>query len=353
MIWGEGILIFLHRSSRAATFAVALAISSAEAAQNEAIQNSYPNPYRTIESPLKLPAGRTLGSMSAVGVDSKGNVWIAERCGDNTCEGKAVDPIMQFDANGKFIRAFGGGMMNWPHGMYIDREDNIWMTDARVTDGKGFQIFKFDQMGKVLMTLGRAGVTAPGAATYAFNEPSSVLVAPNGDIFVADGHTILHGSARVMKFDKTGRFVKQWGGHGAGEGRFEDPHCLAMDSEGRLFVGDRGNNRIQIFDQEGNFIAAWSQFGRPSGIVIDRNDILYVTDSESRNTQGYGHNPGWKRGIRIGNAKDGKVIGYIPDAESDPEPKLSSGAEGIAVARDGTIFGAEVGGRTVKKYVKK
>ena len=146
-----------------------------------------------------------------------------------------------------------------------------------------------------------------------------------------------------------GKFIKAWGSTGFNNGEFRDPHALAMDSQGRLFVGDRSNSRIQIFDQEGEHIATWTQFGRPSGLFIDENDILYSADSESNARR----NPGWKRGIRIGSAKDGFVTAFIPDPEPDQDNSATSAAEGIAVDAEGNIYGAEVGPRAVKKYVKK
>jgi DNA-binding beta-propeller fold protein YncE len=161
------------------------------------------------------------------------------------------------------------------------------------------------------------------------------------------------GNARVLKFSKDGTFIKQWGGHGSGPGQFEMPHSLAFDSQGRLFVADRGNNRIQIFDQDGKFLDQWMQFGRPSGIFIDKNDVIYVADSESRDRDGYGHNPGWKRGMRVGSAKDGSVTAFIPDPEPNAENLATSAAEGVAADAAGNIYGAEVGPKGVKKYVKK
>ena len=199
------------------------------------------------------------------------------------------------------------------------------------------------------MTLGKAGVAGDGPDT--FNEPNDVAIAPNGDIFVSDGHTPGRGNARVVKFTKDGKFIKQWGEHGSGPGQFEVPHALAFDSQGRLFVGDRANNRIQIFDQDGKFIAEWKQFSRPSGIYIDKNDIIYVTDSESTDRDGYGHNPGYKRGIRIGSAKDGTVTAFIPDPS--PGAGATSTSEGVAADAAGNVYGAEVGPKDLKKYARK
>jgi len=305
--------------------------------------NSKPNPYRTIENWAKLPDGRSWGSTSAVDIDRDGrSVWVAERCGANSCAGKADDSVLHFDASGKLIKSFGSGMFLFPHGIAIDKDDNVWITDGQSANGKGFTVVKFSPDGKVLMTL-----------DYSFNQPNDVVIARNGDIFVAEGHTPMMGSAQILKFNKDGKFLMKWGKHGSGPAEFEVPHALAFDSRGRLFVGDRANNRIQIFDQDGKFLDQWKQFSRPSGMYIDKNDILYVTDSESTDKQGYGYNPGWKRGIRIGSAKDGVVTAFIPDPlVSTGALPATSAAEGVAVDADGVIYGAEVGSKSLKRYVK-
>lgn len=330
----------------------ALATASALA---EAPPNSQPNPFRTVENWFKLPAGRMWGSTSAVDIDRDGtSIWIAERCGANSCAGKMDPPILKFDQSGTLVKSFGGGMFVFPHGIAVDKDGNIWVTDGQGRDGKGHQVFKFSPDGEVLMTLGKAGVAGDGPDT--FNQPDDVAIAPDGDIFVSDGHTPAMGNARVMKFTKDGKFIKQWGKHGSGPGEFEVPHALAFDSRGRLFVGDRANNRIQIFDQDGNFIDQWKQFSRPSGVYIDNHDVIYVTDSESTDKPGYGYNPGWRRGIRVGSAKDGSVAAFIPDPLSptaDGKLPATSAAEGVAADAAGNVYGAEVGPKTLKKYVRK
>jgi NHL repeat len=310
--------------------------------------NSLPNPYRTISNWGKLPEGRTWGSAAGVAVDRNGNVWVAERCGANSCAGSNLASILEFDASGKLLKSFGAGMFVWPHGITADKEGNIWVTDAQGKDGKGQQVFKFSTEGKVLLTLGKAGIAGDGPDT--FNQPSAVAIALNGDIFVGDGHNE-NSNSRIVKFSKDGKFIKTWGKRGSGQGDIDVPHALAFDSKGRLFVADRGNNRIQIFDQEGNFIAEWKQFSRPSGIFIDRNDLIYVADSESGSIAK--DHAAWKRGIRIGSARDGKVTGFIPDPNTDPNYKDTSAAEGVGGdASGGVIYGAEVGQKDVKKYVK-
>jgi DNA-binding beta-propeller fold protein YncE len=305
-----------------------------------------PNPYKTVENWAKMPEGRTWGATSAVEIDPDGkSIWVAERCGANTCAGSSLPAVFKFDASGKVVTSFAPGLFVFPHGIHVDRDGNVWVTDAQGRDGKGHQVFKFSPEGKLLLTLGKAGVTGDGQDT--FNQPSDVAVAPSGDVFVADGHDA-GSNMRIVKFSKDGKFIKAWGKPGSAPGEFATPHGLAFDSQGRLFVADRGNNRIQIFDQEGKFLAEWKQFSRLSGIYIDKNDVLYGADSESNARR----NPGWKRGIRIGSAKDGKLTAFIPDPEPDPDKSATSGAEGVAADASGVVYGAEVGPRGLKRYVK-
>jgi sugar lactone lactonase YvrE len=312
--------------------------------------NDGANPYKTETGWAQLPDGRKWGSTAGVDIGPDGNVWAYDRCGTNSCADSALDPILEFDLSGKLLKHFGAGVMLFPHGFYVDHDGNVWVTDAQGKEGKGDQVFKFNPDGKVRMTLGKPGVA--GTTEDTFNQPTDVTVARNGDIYVAEGHAPSYGNSRIVVFTKDGKFIKTIGKKGTGDGEFMGPHALAFDSQGRLFVGDRTNNRVQVFDKNGKFLAAWSQFGRPSGIFIDKNDILYSTDSESQSTKadGYGYNPGCQRGIRIGNVKDGKVTAFIPD----PDPKGgSSMSEGVAVDHEGNVYGAEVGPKDLKKYVKK
>jgi streptogramin lyase len=311
--------------------------------------NDAPNPYKTLPSWAQLPDSRKWGSTAGVDVGPNGHIWAYDRCAANSCATSNLDPILEFDASGKVLRHFGAGLFVQPHGIFVDKEGNVWVTDAMGQGSKGHQVFKFSPEGKVLLTLGKAGVAGTGPDT--FNQPTDVVVGAHGDIFVSSGHSPGYGDARIVKFSKDGKFIKQWGSAGSGPGQFVGPHCLAIDSKGRLFVGDRTNNRIQIFTQDGKFLTEWKQFGRPSGIFIDKHDVLYVSDSESQDKEGaYGYNPGVHRGIRIGSAKTGKVTAFIPD----PDPKgATSTAEGVAADDQGNVYGAEVGPRDLKKYVKK
>ena len=337
---------------------VAVAIVGIAHAQTGAPTNALPNPYRSVENWAKMPEGRTWGSTSGVGVDPDGtSIWVAERCGvfaapalmkpggPFACDGSTLAPILKFDSAGTLVKSFGAGMLLFPHGLHVDHDGNVWVTDLLDKDGKGQQVLKFGPDGKLLLTLGKAGFA--GNAPDEFNAPSAVLVAPNGDIFVADGHGG-NTNARIIKFTKDGKFIKTWGKKGTAPGEFDTPHALAMDSRGRLFVGDRNNNRIQIFDQDGNFIDQWTQFSRPSGLYIDKNDVLYVADSESESATK--NHDGWKRGIRIGSARDGSVTAFIPD----PVEKTTgtSAAEGVAADAAGNVYGAEVGPKRLMRYVR-
>jgi sugar lactone lactonase YvrE len=312
--------------------------------------NKQPNPYRSELNFLKLPPGRVMGSTSAVATDSRGHIWVAERCGANSCATSSIDPIMEFDAQGNFIKAFGGGLTVFPHGFTIDAQDNIWLTDARAMPGKGATVMKFSPEGKLLLTLGKPGVQ--GRSPDLFTEPNAVAVARDGTVFVSDGHEADRGVARILKYDANGKFLLQWGQPGKGKADLEVPHALAIDSKGRLYVGDRWNNRVQVYTPMGKLLKSWTQFGRPSGLYIDANDILYSADSESRRPVGYGYNPGWQRGIRIGSVRNGKVTAFIADPEPDPDKYATSGPEGIWVGRDGTIYGAQVKERTVARHMR-
>lgn len=304
------------------------------------------NPYQVSDAVWgELPEGRSYGSISGLHPGPDGTLWVADRCGRNSCLDSDLDPILHFDASGKLLNSFGAGMLVWPHGMDVDADGNVWVTDAQTRNGRGNQVLKFSPHGELLMSLGLEG-RVDGDRQDSFTGPTDVLVTPTGDIFVLDGHGPL-GNNRVVQFAQDGEFVASWGRTGSGVGEFHDPHAIDMDSQGRIFVGDRGNNRIQIFDQAGNHIATWTQFGRPSDVFIDANDVLYVADSES-----HAGNPGYRRGIRIGSASDGWVTAFIPDPEPHPENYITSGAEGVTADAMGNIYGGEVTNRRLVKYVR-
>ena len=369
--------------------AVVVSGSAALAQSPVAPTNSAPNPYETIEGWAKMPAGREWGSTSAVDIDKDGSsIWVAERCGmlpdgsraTNRClnrttnEWSPLDSVLKFDAKGTLVKSFGAKMIVFPHGIHVDREGNIWVTDgqdnfptpargaapdapppAAPAVAVGHQIFKFSPDGKVLMTLGKAGGNRPGqpADPASFYEPNDIITNDRGDIFVVEGHGDARPVQRLSKFDRTGKFIKETGTRGNGPGQFIQPHALAFDSKGRLFVADRSNNRIQIYDQDLNLLdTGWEQYSRISGLWIDKNDTLYAADSESGSVSP--PHGAWTRGIRIGSIKDGrdgKVQFFIPDPAT--APPSTSAAEGVAVDAAGNIYGAEVGPRALKRYVRR
>ena len=315
--------------------------------------NHVPNPYNTVPGVwAELPDGRKWGATSTIYYAGDGKLWGAERCGDNSncLNTPDIDPVFQIDAKtGKILKTFGKNMIVWPHGIHVDHDGNVWIADARGDEErkKGHQVHKFSPDGELLMSLGQAGVA--GKDKYVFNAPCDVFVAPNGDIFVADGHSA-SGNNRIVKYNSEGEYLMEFGGTGAEDGQIRVPHALAMDSKGRLFVADRTNSRIQIFEQDGTHVDTWTQFGRPSGLYIDKNDILYAADSES-NT-GPRRNPGWYRGIYIGSAEDGFVTAFIPDPNTGAA-RGTSVAEGVTADEDGNVYGAEVAQRMLRRYEPK
>jgi DNA-binding beta-propeller fold protein YncE len=349
------------RKANRRQFATAWALASMTGAvlgvAAEARAQVMPNPYRAVDGWAKLPGGREMGAVGGVTVDPDGrHIWAVVRCDAGAerfgyeCLDSELDPVLKFDPEGNLVASFGGGMFIWPHGIDVDPDGNVWVTDAvsaeRTPEGdRGHQVVKFSPAGEVLMTLGEPGVAGDGPSR--FNAPSDVVVADSGDIFVADGHGD-DTNNRVVKFASDGTFIEAWGRTGYAPGEFRTLHAIAIDSRGSVFVGDRSNNRIQIFDQDGNFLATWTQFGRPSGIFFDDDDRIYVADSESDDVQ----NPGWEMGIRIGDAATGWVHAFILYPWGDPRDTAGNGAEFVAVDAAGNVYGAEPRPRNLQKYVR-
>ena len=335
------------------------AIQPAAHADQEPI-NSRPNPYETQRNFGTLPDGRSWGSVSAVNIDIDGiNVWAGDRCGTNSCAMSDVNSIVKLDPDGNVLASFGAGLIIWPHGMDVDSEGNVWVVDARAANareleenpwaaGKGHTVMKFSPEGELLMTLGTGGEA--GDPPTHFDAPNDVLIAPNGTIYVGDTHGAQFQNAagppsmsRFSMFTPDGTFIKSFGEFGYEDGQFRSPHSLAMDSQGRLFVADRGNARIQIFTQDGEHLDTWYQFSRISGLFIDPNtDMLYAIDSESDDN----YNPGWSKGLRVGNARTGEVLYFVPAHESARASGMGgvgSMGEGVTVDRNGNVYAGEVG----------
>jgi DNA-binding beta-propeller fold protein YncE len=373
------------RHARHTLIALVLAVPVFAVAQDAGQPtNDAPNNYNTIKDYFKLPDGRTWGSTSAVDIDKDGkSIWVAERCGQNSCldraTGKMSDlpSVLKFDASGKLVKSFGAGLLIFPHGIHVDKDGNVWVTDgqddapaaARGAGGgrgrgeapsgpigprpgatHGNQVVKFSPDGKVLMTLGKPGVR--GNPPEALTDPTDVVTDPaNGDIYITESHTDVADPnliGRISVFDKTGKFLRIIGKTGTGPGEFRTPHAIKFDSKGRLVVADRHNHRIQVLTKTGKFVLEYDDFGRTSGLAIDKNDVIYTADSESTERV----HPGWQRGIRIGSLKDGKVTTFIPP---HMVPNSADGAmgEGIAIDAAGNVYTAEAQLRGVTKYVRK
>jgi sugar lactone lactonase YvrE len=372
-------------------FAVAALVLASHAQDGKDIPyprpSTLPNPYRlvadwpTLPESMKGPNGRKWGEVIRVHLAPDGNIWVFQRCfsdkpaGDATClnRGDANPPILEFNPAGHLLRSFGVGLFAHPHGFTVDRDGNIWTTDtndaetvlgmpARNTHGvtMGQEVLEISPTGKVLMTIGTEGMG--GSGPYAFDRPTGVAIAPNGDIFVSDGHSRnKSNSARVVKYSPAGKFIKAWGRIGSEPGNFREPHDIYVGgSKGSVYVADRQNNRIQVFDQDGNFIAAWRQFGQPSSVYVDKHDNIFVGaeyvggEASSRDASATGPKTNVNnRAIVIGNAITGELKYLIPDpGDLSKMTDTGTSASGIAEDDEGNIYAADVGENNLRKYVK-
>ena len=273
--------------------------------------------YQLVENWAQLPAGTKWETMTAVDIDSKGTVYVFQR--------GEPSKVMAFDSKGKLLRSWGDRMFPSAHGLRVDRQGNVWITDRGL-----HQVLKFSPEGKLLMELGRKGVAGDNDSRDALNGPSDVVVGPNGDIFVSDGEST---NTRIVKYSKDGKLIKFWGTKGSGPGQLDVPHSIAMDSKGRLYVANRTNKRIEIFDQDGGYIAQMTNAGTPYGLFMTKDDVLYVVDGSQGNDN-----------LTIVDTKNQKVVGHIQGL---------AGPHMVSVDSGGAIYVAEVRGASVKKFVKK
>ncbi len=347
-----------HLTVLGAAFLGIAACGAEDAAEGEMMESAevmdpaaagLPNPTpNVVKDWAQLPDGREWGSTAGVDIDpTDGHIWAYDRCGGialaGGCAENLVDPVFKFHREtGEILASFGAGLFVLPHGIHVDDDGNVWITDSQGTEDKGHTVVKFSPDGEVLMTLGETGVRNSEPGTF-FNEPCDVITAPDGSIFVSDGHSGQNANppegstGRIIKFTADGDYIMEWGVIGDGPGEFRTPHALEFDSQGRLFVADRTNHRIQIFDQDGNLLDIYHQFGRISGLFITGDDTLYAIDSESQETR----HPGWLNGIRIGPASEDRVTAFIPPHAHESRPLNGVAGEGVAVDADGNVYAAE------------
>jgi DNA-binding beta-propeller fold protein YncE len=347
-------------SPESATAPQTVSSNGSTASGNPITGEGLPNPAPVVNANWgKLPEGRKWGSSAGIEIDpTDGNIWAYERCGagalqgdEISCDTNLVDPIFKFDRNtGEVLANFGKGLMMTPHGIHVDAQGNVWVTDfaANAAGTKGHQVHKFSPTGELLMSLGTAGKA--GSGPDQFNQPNDVITAPDGSIFVSDGHSgqgmtsneamekgrASGATARIIKFSPDGTRLKEWGSIGVRHGEFRTPHAMAFDSQGRLWVVDRGNHRLEIFDQEGNYLESRYMYGRISGIFI-KDDMVYAIDSESSPT----NHVGWKNGVRIGPVGEDRITAFIPPFEREDRVYQGAAGEGVAVDADGNVYAAE------------
>jgi DNA-binding beta-propeller fold protein YncE len=272
--------------------------------------------YEEVIDWAELPSEYVWQDMMAVDIDSKGDIYVLQR---------TPFQVMVFNSKGKFLRSWNNGSLPKVHGLRIDRDDNVWITDRGL-----HQVLKYTRDGKLLMELGTRGVAGDNDSKTSLNGPADVAVAPNGDIFVADGEG---PNTRIVKYRKDGTLLKMWGSKGSDAGQLLIPHSVFLDSRGKLYVANRGNKRIEIFDQEGAFLGQITNAATPYGLFITRDNTLFVADG----TDG-------SEGVTVLNSRNAKVLAKIGGLK---------GSHMLTVDRKGAIYIAQVRGKSLRKFVRK
>lgn len=289
------------------------------------MEDAPPLGYHPIPAGLTLPEGVKLGASSGVAFDAQGHLWVLNR---------GEHPLMEFDGAGKYLRSMGEGRYNRPHGLRIAPDGSIWTTDVQ-----GHTVIKFNTAGEVVLTLGTRG--QPGAwdeaaGTRLLYEPADTAFAPNGDVFVVEGHG--RGEGRVLRFDRTGKFLKSWGGKGAAPGQFDQPHSILVTPQNELLVADRENHRVQVFDLDGRFLRAWAFKGLPCGLLMGPDRQLYLASGFSGQI------------LRL-NA-EGKAVAMM--GQPGPGPTLGNFGEAhyMAIAPNTDIYVADTINATLHRFIK-
>lgn len=299
-----------------------------------------PHQYQVVHGWPILPRGEVLGSAAGVGVDSHGAVYVFHRAGRTWSEPLPTDPIQRptiavFDSrSGKLLRQWGAGLFAMPHGLTIDRHDNVWLTDVGL-----HQIFKFSARGKLLLTVGERG--APGNDNGHFNRPTDVAVLPDGGFYVSDGYR----NTRIVRFAPDGRFVMQWGRPGSGEGEFNVPHAVTVDGQARVYVADRENDRVQLFDATGRFLAQWKSpgIGRPYSLALIGGGGAAIADGGEQPESGPD-----RSGVAIVNRAGEVETRFGRFGNYDGQFRM---AHDVAVDAAGNLYVVDITGQRIQKFV--
>jgi sugar lactone lactonase YvrE len=280
--------------------------------------------YVPVPDAFELPANMNFGGVSGVAINSKGHIFLLHR---------GPNPLMEFDADGKFIRALGEGLFDRPHGLRIDAEDNIWTTDIA-----GHVVCKFSPAGRILMVLGvrgRPGEWHDYGHLRLFNEPNDLAFAKDGDVIVLQGHG--KAPSQVLVFDRDGNLKKAWGRHGSAPGELDLPHSVALDPDGLLHIADRNNARIQVFDIDGRFVRESRHPGTPCGLCAGPDGFLYLAHGHT----GLVKKLDWQGNVLGETGGQGKTLGRFGEAHY------------IAVSGRGEVFVTDTLNWRVQKYVRR
>ncbi|MBN8826533.1 MULTISPECIES: peptidyl-alpha-hydroxyglycine alpha-amidating lyase family protein [unclassified Spirosoma] len=285
--------------------------------------------YRVDVSFPKLPANQPMGQASGVAVNSKGEVWVYHR---------EERPFLVFDAKGNFLRAIGTDKKKGAHGLRFDTDDNLWITDYL-----NHTVKKLDQTGTVLLSLGQEGIAGDDSAH--FNQPTDVAFAANGDFYISDGY----GNARVVQYNRQGKFIRQWGTHGSSPGQFNLPHAVQVDSKGNVYVADRENFRIQVFTSNGQFIRQLTGYS-PYGMFVTKDDLLFVVDGKANRLYKM-----TLTGEQLASWGGGPGDDITKELGKNFVLRLKQGAfsmpHAISVGPDGAVYVAEINGQRVQKFM--
>jgi DNA-binding beta-propeller fold protein YncE len=285
----------------------------------------------------KRPADHPWAEMPGVAIDAQDRVY---------CFTRADPPVQVFDAEGNFIRSWGQDLFQSAHHIKVDHQGNIWLADIKL-----HVVRKCTPEGKLLLTLGTPGVEGNDEAH--FNMPTDVAITPGGDVFVADGY----GNARVVHFDKHGKFVKTWGTLGSNPGQFSTMHAIAADSQGRLYVADRNNVRVQVFDQAGKLLDVWNNLIVPWGLYVTKNDDIWVCGSSPMrwrpDDQALGCPP--KDQVLMRFNPQGKLLqlwGVPKGADGLERPGELNWVHAIAVDSKGNLYCGDIKGKRAQKFTR-